>query len=105
MYKAGKHTLMKGTVHYMAPEILGSIGGSYDGKIDIWSVGCMIIEMWSGEKPWGADAIWVEIMRKVRLHFTIEFFIVEDIPLTAVGAADTPAPGREVDGGVVTRCS
>ena len=105
MYKAGKHTLMKGTIHYMAPEILGSIGGSYDGKIDIWSVGCMIIEMWSGEKPWGADAIWVVIMRKVRLHFTIEFFIVEDTPLTAVGAADTPAPGREVGGGVVTRCS
>lgn len=37
--------------------------------------------------------------------FYIEFFIVEDTPLTAVGAADTPAPGREVGGGVVTRCS
>jgi len=103
MYKAGKHTLMKGTVHYMAPEILGSIGSSYDGKIDIWSVGCMIMEMWSGEKPWGPDTIW-KVMQKVRLHFTIEFSIVEDTPLIAVGAG-IPAPGREVGGGVVTRCS
>lgn len=54
---------MKGTVHYMAPEVLGEKG--YDGKIDIWSVGCMIMEMWTGEKPWGASANFMSIMMKV----------------------------------------
>lgn len=66
MYNAKIHTLMKGTVHYMAPEILGSNEKGYDGKIDIWSVGCMIMEMWSGEKPWGPDENFMSIMLKLR---------------------------------------
>ncbi|KXN83851.1 MAP kinase kinase kinase mkh1 [Leucoagaricus sp. SymC.cos] len=56
---------MRGTVQYMAPEILGSKGRGYDGKIDIWSVGCMVMEMWSGEKPWGADENFYTIMLKL----------------------------------------
>ncbi|EMG49548.1 DYRK2 Dual specificity tyrosine-phosphorylation-regulated kinase 2 [Candida maltosa Xu316] len=31
---------------YRAPEIL--IGGNYDTKIDIWSVGCLLVELFSG---------------------------------------------------------
>lgn len=54
---------MKGTVQYMAPEVLGDRG--YNGKIDIWSVGCMVMEMWTGEKPWGAYANILSLMVKV----------------------------------------
>jgi mitogen-activated protein kinase kinase kinase len=64
---------MKGTVHYMAPEILGTKDlKGYDGKIDIWSVGCMIMEMWTGEKPWGPDENVFTIMFKVRGRVTVE---------------------------------
>ncbi|KAF9455107.1 Pkinase-domain-containing protein [Macrolepiota fuliginosa MF-IS2] len=60
------HTLMRGTVNYMAPEILGSKEKGYDGKIDIWSVGCMVMEMWTGEKPWASDENFMAIMLKLR---------------------------------------
>jgi len=65
MYNAKKHSIMRGTIQYMAPEMVDSKGSGYDGKIDIWSVGCMFIEMSSGEKPWGTDENSMAIMWKV----------------------------------------
>ncbi|EKM83531.1 hypothetical protein AGABI1DRAFT_103706 [Agaricus bisporus var. burnettii JB137-S8] len=59
------HTLIKGTVHYMAPEVVGTKGKGYDGRIDIWSVGCMLMEMWTGEKPWGTADNVVSILLKL----------------------------------------
>jgi serine/threonine protein kinase len=58
---------MKGTVQYMAPEILGSKGKEkgYDGKVDIWSIGCMVMEMWTNEKPWGTAEHFLSILVKV----------------------------------------
>ncbi len=41
----------KGTVAYRAPEIL--LGDTfYNESIDIWSVGCTIIELWTGSPPY-----------------------------------------------------
>ncbi len=41
----------KGTVAYRAPEIL--LGATfYNESIDIWSVGCTIIELWTGSPPY-----------------------------------------------------
>ena len=34
----------------MAPEIL--FGGNYGRRVDVWSLGCMVYEMASGESPW-----------------------------------------------------
>ncbi|KAF8632549.1 hypothetical protein AX15_001764 [Amanita polypyramis BW_CC] len=57
-------TNMKGTVQWMAPEMLDSKKAGYDAKIDIWSVGCVVLEMWSGQKPWNGENI-VSIMYKL----------------------------------------
>lgn len=41
-----------GTPMYMSPEvILGKPGGRF-GAIDVWSVGCCVLEMVTGRRPW-----------------------------------------------------
>ncbi|WWD21625.1 hypothetical protein CI109_106111 [Kwoniella shandongensis] len=50
----GQATNMKGSVFWMAPEVIHSYSErSYSGKVDIWSLGCVVLEMWSGKRPWG----------------------------------------------------
>ncbi|KAL1951561.1 hypothetical protein VTO73DRAFT_710 [Trametes versicolor] len=57
---AGVHTSMQGTVFWMAPEVVNSKGKGYNSKIDIWSVGCVVFEMWTGQRPWlGREAMAV----------------------------------------------
>lgn len=45
------HTMLKGTLFWMAPEVIQAKNG-YGSKVDIWSVGCITLEMWSGVRPW-----------------------------------------------------
>ena len=55
----GAHTPMQGSVFWMAPEVVDSREG-YNSKVDIWSVGCVVFGMWTGERPWnGQDAVAV----------------------------------------------
>jgi serine/threonine protein kinase len=44
-------TTMQGSVFWMAPEVLVTPEG-YGGKVDIWSLGCVVLEMCTGERPW-----------------------------------------------------
>merc|ERR1711957_44155 len=44
------HTL-KGSIPWMAPEVIKSTG--YGRKADIWSFGCVLVEMGSASSPWG----------------------------------------------------
>ena len=56
----GAYTSMQGSVFWMAPEVVGSKIKGYNSKIDIWSVGCVVFEMWTGERPWsGQEAVAV----------------------------------------------
>lgn len=37
----------------MAPEVIHSANErTYSGKVDIWSLGCVVMEMWTGIRPW-----------------------------------------------------
>ncbi|KAF8807311.1 Pkinase-domain-containing protein [Phlegmacium glaucopus] len=48
----GAHTAMQGTIFWMAPEVVHTKKEGYNFKIDIWSVGCVVLEMWAGKRPW-----------------------------------------------------
>lgn len=41
---------MQGTVPWMAPEV--TRGKGYSAKVDIWSLGCLILEMLTNRNPW-----------------------------------------------------
>ncbi|KAJ3550235.1 hypothetical protein NMY22_g585 [Coprinellus aureogranulatus] len=66
LHQGGRaHTMMRGTVYWMAPEVVSSDGGQgYDVKVDIWSVGCIALEMWSGRRPWN-DLPMMPVMFKL----------------------------------------
>ncbi|AMD19341.1 HBR440Cp [Eremothecium sinecaudum] len=42
---------MRGTVFWMAPEMVDTTQG-YSAKVDIWSLGCVVLEMFAGRRPW-----------------------------------------------------
>lgn len=46
---------LKGTPLYIAPEILGTGPLNYTKKVDIWSFGIIIYELFSGRPPFFAE--------------------------------------------------
>ena len=46
---------MQGSVFWMAPEVVRSQGLGYSAKIDIWSLGCVVLEMFAGKRPWSRE--------------------------------------------------
>ena len=51
---------MTGTPMYMSPEVIkGSTTTARHGAVDIWSLGCVILEMATGRRPWASlDNEW-----------------------------------------------
>jgi serine/threonine protein kinase len=49
------HSKMKGTSYWMAPEIVATGSEGYDSKVDIWSLGCVVLEMWTAKRPWADE--------------------------------------------------
>ncbi|KAK1218098.1 MAP kinase kinase kinase activity protein [Marasmius sp. AFHP31] len=51
------YTAMRGSVFWMAPEVIAPpINLGYDFKVDIWSFGCVVLEMLTGTRPWSGVA-------------------------------------------------
>ncbi|KAJ3256205.1 ATP binding [Boothiomyces macroporosus] len=49
-YKHNSTMSIQGTVYWMAPEVIK--GKGYSGKCDIWSLGCVVLEMMTSTHPW-----------------------------------------------------
>ena len=52
----------KPSPHYMAPEVLN--GGPHSKEADLWSFGCVLYEMFTGEQPFVADS-FPELVSKI----------------------------------------
>lgn len=62
---------LQGSVFWMAPEVVKQT--AYTRKADIWSVGCLIVEMLTGEHPW-AQLSQMQAIFKVRTKSTNHIF-------------------------------
>ncbi|KAK7041455.1 serine/threonine protein kinase, AGC [Paramarasmius palmivorus] len=60
---ADVNTAMQGTIFWMAPEVVNSGSQSYDYKADIWSLGCVVLEMASGARPWAGHEVMAVLMK------------------------------------------
>lgn len=50
---------MTGTPMYMSPEVIRGTSLGRLGAVDIWSLGCVILEMATGRRPWASmDNEW-----------------------------------------------
>lgn len=55
----GKQKSMTGTPMYMSPEVIKGSNEGRQGAIDVWSLGCVILEMSTGRRPWASlDNEW-----------------------------------------------
>jgi mitogen-activated protein kinase kinase kinase len=46
---------MQRPVFWMAPEVVRSQGQGHSSKMDIWSLGCVVLEMLAGHRPWSKE--------------------------------------------------
>lgn len=53
-----KQPLTPGNIFWMPPEAI-STHKNYSVKIDIWSLGCVVLEMWTGQRPWSEQQVGV----------------------------------------------
>ncbi|KAI9819871.1 MAG: Suppressor of Sensor Kinase (SLN1) [Pycnora praestabilis] len=58
--RQGKQKSMTGTPMYMSPEVIKGNTTSYpQSAIDVWSLGCVVLEMCTGKRPWASlDNEW-----------------------------------------------
>lgn len=74
IYENAAMTVMRGSLFWMAPEMLQDDGKGYSAKIDIWSLGCVFIEMFAGRRPWAQDD-FPAVMIKVRCAIEIRSLV------------------------------
>lgn len=67
--ESGFITSLIGTLPWMAPEVVKQKG--YGRKADIWSLGCVALEMFTAKKPWDTEDNQVIFMMKIISENTI----------------------------------
>lgn len=65
--KSGRRASLQGSVYWMAPEVVKQT--AYTKKADIWSVGCLIVEMFTGKHPF-PDFSQMQAIFKIGTHIT-----------------------------------
>lgn len=65
--KTGKKASLQGSVFWMAPEVVKQT--TYTKKADIWSVGCLIVEMFTGRHPF-PELSQMQALFKIGNHIT-----------------------------------
>lgn len=55
---------LQGSIFWMAPEVVSLSKKGYSAKVDIWSLGCVVLEMFAGRRPWSDDEA-VQAMFKI----------------------------------------
>lgn len=86
----GAFTAMQGTIFWMAPEVVHTQKKGYNFKIDIWSVGCVVLEMWAGMRPWMGEET-VAVMYKVFFSLDISAFNLNSCTVVPIKIATTCA--------------
>lgn len=57
--RQGRQKSMTGTPMYMSPEVIRGQNQGRHGAVDIWSLGCVTLEMATGRRPWASlDNEW-----------------------------------------------
>lgn len=69
---------MQGSVFWMAPEVVqvtpkGQKCG-YNDKVDTWSLGCVVLEMWTGCRPWKDKTDTATVLYKVWVYYRGQSF-------------------------------
>ncbi|OWB77022.1 hypothetical protein B5S32_g1181 [[Candida] boidinii] len=53
IYSNNSEMSFQGTIYWMAPEVINvKEHKGYSAKVDIWSLGCVVLEMVGGKRPW-----------------------------------------------------
>lgn len=59
IYANNAEMSMQGTIFWMAPEVVNNViknqKQGYSAKVDVWSLGCVILEMFVGRRPWSTE--------------------------------------------------
>lgn len=59
IYANNAEMSMQGTIFWMAPEVIHNViknqRQGYSAKVDVWSLGCVILEMFVGQRPWSTE--------------------------------------------------
>lgn len=79
---------LQGSVFWMAPEVVKQ--KAHTSKADIWSVGCLCVEMLTGEHPW-AQLTQMQAIFKVR---EITFDIIRGLLLIRSAPPQNPRSHR-----------
>jgi serine/threonine protein kinase len=53
----------------MAPEINGFPFGGYNERVDIWSIGCVVLQMITGKKNFWPESEWEKLFINYQMPF------------------------------------